>query len=275
MVYTTIPREINENMARAKAYLKRDEIIRSLDAAIFALTTYTQVRIVGTAKFMAEVLFHEYANELSANWTIKQFFAARGLTRGPYVIYKEGREQLLADGLNALKAAIEKVNNASRHQKEEQAKKDRQTLLSKGLELLYTKGGEAKGRAVLRRYIDHYGHEPGVIVEIANHFLKANLPLEAAELFERAMEAFPKDPKGFTGAIQAYTATGDRNKVENTYLLILRTFGAHPNTYLRMSKFYLAWNKKDKAYEYAARALDGDKSLKEAQLIMDKIDKRI
>lgn len=59
MVYTTIPREINENMARAKAYLKRDEIIRSLDAAIFALTTYTQVKIVGTAKFMAEVLFHE------------------------------------------------------------------------------------------------------------------------------------------------------------------------------------------------------------------------
>ncbi|MBQ4133288.1 MAG: hypothetical protein IJD04_06100 [Desulfovibrionaceae bacterium] len=275
MVYTTVPREVSENMARAKAYLKRDEVIRSLDAAVLALNTYISVKIVGNAKYMAEVLFHEYANELSANWTIKQFFAARGLTKGPFVIYKSGREQQLSEGLTALKMAIEKVNNAARRQKEEQAHAERKNLLTKGLDLLYTQGDEAKGRAVLRRYIDHYGSEPGVIVEIANHFLKANLPIEAAELFERAMENFPKDPKGFTGAIQAYTAMGDRNKVENTYLLILRTFGAHPNTYLRMSKFYLEWNKKDKAYDYAARALDGDKSLKEAQLIMDKIDKRI
>ena len=275
MVYTTIPKEINENMARAKAYLKRKEIIRSLTAAIFALSAYTQVKVVGNAKYMTEVLFYEYAGELSANLLIKEFFAARGITRGPFVIYKPGREQHLVQGLTGLKAAIENANNTQRQHKEEQAQKERKALLEKGLALLYTKGEQAKGRALLRRYIDHYGSEPGVIVGIANHFLKANLPLEAAALFERAMESFPKDPKGFTGAIQAYTAIGDPNKIENTYLLILRTFGGHPNTYLRMSKFYLACNKKDKAYDYAARALAGDKSLSEAQLIMDKIDKRL
>ena len=45
MVTTTVSKLVKENLARAKAYLNRDETTRSLEAAIIALKEYENITI--------------------------------------------------------------------------------------------------------------------------------------------------------------------------------------------------------------------------------------
>ena len=275
MIATTASKEVSENLARAKAYLKRDDCLRSLEAAAASLEFYAQKKIVGNAKFLAEVNFREYINALARHGMVRNFFLSRGITKEPLIIYKAGQEEELAKALRVLLRALEEISQQAEKAEQKKEEQERDDSLKKGLELIYTKGEEIRGRAILRRHLDVYGQEEGVMTEVAGHFLKASLSLEAAELYERAMEKFPKDARAYLGAIEAHTALGDNEKVEKTYLKIIKAFGGHPKTYLNMSKFYLGWHKRLKAYDYALWALQGDESLKEAQEIMDKIDKRI
>ncbi len=275
MIATTASKEVSENLARAKAYLKRDDCLRSLEAAAASLEFYAQKKIVGNAKFLAEVNFREYINALARHGMVRNFFLSRGITKEPLIIYKAGQEEELAKALRVLLRALEEISQQAEKAEQKKEEQERDDSLKKGLELIYTKGEEIRGRAILRRHLDVYGQEEGVMTEVAGHFLKASLSLEAAELYERAMEKFPKDARAYLGAIEAHTALGDNEKVEKTYLKIIKAFGGHPKTYLNMSKFYLGWHKRLKAYEYALWALQGDENLKEAQEIMDKIDKRL
>ena len=275
MIATTTSKEVSENLARAKAYLKRGDCLRSLEAAAASLEFYAQKKIVGNAKFLAEVNFREYINALARHGMVRNFFLSRGITKEPLIIYKAGQEEELAKALRVLLRALEEISQQAEKAEQKKEEQERDDSLKKGLELIYTKGEEIRGRAILRRHLDVYGQEEGVMTEVAGHFLKASLSLEAAELYERAMEKFPKDARAYLGAIEAHTALGDNEKVEKTYLKIIKAFGGHPKTYLNMSKFYLGWHKRLKAYEYALWALQGDENLKEAQEIMDKIDKRL
>ena len=275
MVTTTVPKLVKENLARAKAYLTRDETIRSLEAAIIALKEYENITIVGNNKFVTEVGIQEYVADVNRHSDIRNFFISRRITKEPFVVYKPGQENLLAERLDSILNGMSNAQEQFEEEEKNRLHEERQGLLKRGLELLYTKGDEAKGRAVLRRYLEMYGKEQGVITQIADHFLKAKLPFEAASLYEQAMNNFSTDPKAYVGAISAYTELGEHEKTEKTYLTIIKTFGAHPKTFLNFAKFYLSWNKKDKAYDYALRAFQADNNLAEAKSIMDKIDKRI
>ena len=275
MVTTTVPKLVKENLARAKAYLTRDETIRSLEAAIIALKEYENITIVGNNKFVTEVGIQEYVADVNRHSDIRNFFISRRITKEPFVVYKPGQEKLLAERLHSILSGMSNEQVEFEEKEKVRLQQERNNLLKRGLELLYTQGDEAKGRAVLRRYLEMYGEEQGVISQIADHFLKAKLPFEAASLYEEAIKKFPNDPKGYVGAISAYTELGEKEKTEKTYLTIIKTFGAHPKTFLNFAKFYLSWNKRDKAYDYALRAFQADSSLTEAKSIMDKIDKRI
>lgn len=274
MVITTVPKEVKENLSRARAYLKREDAIRSLEAAIIALRGYTGLRIVGNAKFVTEVGIQEYISDVNRHHDIRNFFISRRLTKEPFVQYKPGQEAQLVERLETIVSGMTSAKAQFEKEAEERQRAERATLLKRGLDLLYTKDEKPKGRVVLRRYIDLYGGEAGVIAEIGNHFLKAELPFEAADLFEQAMDKFPNDAKGYVGAVKAYTALGEWDKTETVYLNIIKTFGGHPKTFLNIAKFYMDRRKRDKAYDFAWRAIKGDPSLKEAQEIMDKIDGR-
>ncbi len=274
MVTTQVPKLIKENLARAKAYLKRDDAIRSLEAAVIALHEYNNITIVGNNKFVTEVGIQEYVAEVNRHPDIREFFISRRLTKEPFVVYTPGQETKLAERLDSIFTGMSAAQEQFEKEEEVRLHQERAALLRRGLEFLYTKGDEAKGRAVLRRYIEMYGEEAGVITEIADHFLKAQLPFEAADLYEQAIDKFPNDSKAYVGAISAYTELGEKEKTEKTYLAIIRKFGAHPKTFLNFAKFYLSCNIKDKAYDYAMRAFQADNTLEAAKAIMDKIDKK-
>ena len=267
-VYTTPPKTIRENLARAKSYLNRDDCERALEAGIAAMEEYISVKVVGEAKFKLEISMVELANELSRHHLIRAFFHANRITREPFVQYARGEEKKFIERMEAILHGLRYMAQQKAQEEEEKTLARQEKLYNTGLELM-SKGELARGKTYLRRYVDEYGAEPGVITDVGNIFLKHKLYPEAAELFSIAMEEFPKDPKGYAGAVTAYTEVGPPEKVEEIYLAVLRQFGPHPKTLLNISKFYLGLRKREKAWDYARQAYSKDPNLLEAKEIMD------
>ncbi len=268
-VVTTIPKTIRENLARAKAYLVRDDCERSLEAGLAAVREYMSIKIVGEAKFKLEVLIMEYVTELNRHHLIRDFFHANRITKEPFVQYARGQEKKLTERMETILHGLRYQAEQKNKEEEDKALARKEQQYNTGLELL-SQGELPRGKAYLRRYAEEYGEEPGVTSDVANIFMKHQLYPEAAELFSKAIEDFPNDPKGYAGAVMAYTQTGPMEKVEEMYLLILRKFGPHPKTLLNFSKFYLSWRKREKAWDYARQALSKDSSLVEAKEIVEK-----
>ena len=101
-VYTTPPKTIRENLARAKSYLNRDDCERALEAGIAAMEEYISVKVVGEAKFKLEVAMIELANELSRHHLIRAFFHANRITREPFVQYTRGEEKKFIERMEAI-----------------------------------------------------------------------------------------------------------------------------------------------------------------------------
>ena len=269
-VYTTPPKNIRENLARAKSYLNRDDCERALEAGISAVSEYASVKVVGEAKFKMEVAFIEYASDLSRHHLIREFFHANRITREPFVQYTRGEENKLIERLEAILQGLRYTADEKARVEADESRFKREKLYNTGLELM-TKGELPRGKAYLRRYVDEYGSEQGVLTDIGNIYLRYKLYPEAAELFDLSMEQFPNDPRGYSGAVAAHTEIGSPEKVETIYLAVLRKFGPHPKTLLNLSKFYLGLRRREEAYDYARQAYSKDPNLLEAKEIMDKL----
>lgn len=268
----TAPKIVRDNIARSRAYLGRGYITRALAAMETALRAYADTTLIGQSRFETEVHIHEFINDMNRNHAIRTFFAGRKVSTGPYVAYTPGEEIPLADRLESIRQAMleeERARDAERAQK----------ILARKIELtaagqLRLNAGElARGRALLRRVADEYGHEPGVLSDIGQRFLQAQLFFEAAELFETALAAFPSEAQSYSGAVAAYRELREFPKAESVYMRALRQFGAHPRTMLNLAKLYMEWRKRDKAYEYANRAVHADPSLTEARDLLTRLSR--
>ena len=266
------PRTIKENLARAKAYLRRDECIRSLEAAKTAIDAYIPClpRLTRENRFSIEVLILEYVRDLNKHPHIRNVFLSRKITKEPFIVFSRGKENALSLLLEALWQTLENERDKETRRKQEEEKKRKETLLTTGQKLL-DNGEFPRGKAVLRRYMEECGNAPDAVLDVGERLLNAKLYMEAADVFEKSIELYPTNVKGYAGALKAYAGMNDYDNTEKTYIRTLRQFGAHPRTLLNMAKFYLRHGKKEKAYEFALRALDKDPALAEAKEIVETV----
>ena len=266
----TAPKAVRDNIARSRAYLTRGYLTRALEAMETALRAYSGTTLIGQPRFETEVHIHEFVNDLNRNHTVRKFFEQRKVFAGPYVAYAPGEELPLAERLESIRHAMLEEERA-------RAAEQAQKVLMRKMEL--TGNGQARldagdlprGRALLRRVAEEWGHEPGVLSDIGQRFLRARLFYEAAELFEAALEVFPGEAQAYSGAVAAYMDLREYQKAESVYLRALRQFGSHPRTMLNLAKLYMEWRKRDKAYEYANRAAQADPSLAEARELVARL----
>lgn len=266
------PKNIRENLARAKAYLRRDDCIRSLEAAKAAVDEYIPitVHITRENRFSIEVSIFEYVRDLNKHPHIRSIFLSRQIKKEPFIIFTRGKEKPLSMLLEALRQTLASEQEKETARKQEEEAKRKEAMLTTGQKLL-DNGEFPRGKAVLRRYMEECGNNADVIIDVGERLLKANLYMEAADVFEKSIELFPNNVKGYSGALNSYTGMNDYENTERTYIRTLRQFGAHPKTLLNMAKFYQLHNKKDKAYDFAMRALDKDPSLTEAKELMENL----
>ena len=265
-------RAIRENISRARGYLRRDDLFRCIEAANDALVLKSTGAALGMGRSEVDLLFAEMCDEFSRHPRVTAFLEEIGAGGGQFLRYKAGDETLLIKKLTAFRIKMEDTEQKEKDQAEQRRNKQREEWLQLGREHLRQKS-YPKGKMYLRRVAESHGDEPEVLREVGRLFMEEGLLAEAAEMFAAAIEKFPSDQQAWRLAIDAADGLGEFKKAEAIYLDAVKIFGGHPMTFLNIAKFYMKWNRKDDAYDYAIRALDLDPSLTEAIEIRDKVER--
>lgn len=269
----TAPKEIRENIARAKGYLRRDEIPRALDTMASAIRAFADVTLFKTARFETVIQLEGFLDELNKHPQMQVLLDPHQTGKPRVISFQQGKEKVLAtvlEGLAKILLSAAQNNKAEEQHALEQRKRE---LIATG-KMRIEEGDIARGRSFLKRAAAEFGQEAGVLVEIGRVFLSLGQFQDAAESFESATDAFPKEAEAYAEAIEAHTKALEYAKAEKMYLKIFRQFGGHANTYGRLAKLYVAWQKRPKAEEFAFRALQLDPTQADALAVMQTLNTR-
>jgi Flp pilus assembly protein TadD len=220
------------------------------------------------ARFETEVLILECVTDIGRQPVVRAFFEKLTKTTKATVSYAPGEEEKLKATLALLHKGLQAAEEERQAQERGVRDERRRSLEQRGLQ--YLKAGDApKGKSALRVLADEFGADPGVLTQVGIWLQEAELYFEAAEFLEQAIEAFPRDSKAYGAITNIYTMLREFEKAETVYSKAIKEFGKHPRTMLNLAKLYLAWNKKDKAFEAARDAYKADPGLEEAKAIVD------
>lgn len=267
-----VPPSVAQNIARAKSLVKRNEPIRALDAVLAALDVFEPGKIVGKARSVVEINIYECVTELNSHQRIQCFIQEIAKSDKAVIAYKPGQESQLATVLRILRKALSEADEASAKASEEQYTKRKEELFAKGRECLAT--GEApRGKATLRRLAEEYGPEPGVLEDIGRMLVDAGYRDDALEFLEQAVADFPRGSGAYGLLAGCYMELREFEKGEQLYMNAIKEFGAHPRTLVNLGKLYVAWNKRDKAFEVLEKAVRQDPGNEEAKELFAQVDR--
>jgi tetratricopeptide (TPR) repeat protein len=256
------------NLARANGYLRRKEYRKAVQAAVVAFTLKPQcVQLVGKCKHELEFLCIEFCDNFNSHPGVIAFMHGIKIRARPFLAYSPGCEDMVRAKLDIIGERMAAKEREREQRRLAALAEKKAAWLDKGQQAL-DRGNLARGKAWLRRVADEFGHEPGVLADIGSRLLDKNLLPEAADILAQARAAAPRDHTAYTLGIRACQELGEMGKAEDIYLAAIRQFGGHPLTYLNLARHYLAWRKRDKAYEFARKALDADPGLDEAREIV-------
>lgn len=272
MMQLAVPPSVTQNIARAQSLVKRGEPIRALEALLAALDLFEPAQIVGKARSVAETGIYECVAELNAHTRIKRLIREIAHSDKAAIAYKPGAEDSLAGVLQILHKALAEEDAAKIRAEEDRAGHRKEELFAKGRECLAS-GEIPRGKAVLRKLGEESGAEPGVLEEIGRILIGAGDIADAVEFLEKAVELFPRAGGAYAALADCYMALRDYRKGEALYLNAIKEFGAHPKTLVNLGRLYIAWNKRDKAFDVLNRAVRQDPSNEEAKELFAKVDR--
>ena len=266
----TAPPSVSQNVARAKSLIQRQELVRALECLLAALDNFDPRSLIGKARFEVEVNIRQCIAALNLNPKLCDLLSE--LTHGSKssIPYTPGEEAALRTVLSVLRKALENKANAEKQGAKDALKQRKAELLANAQGLLAV-GEGVKAKVELRKLATEFGKEPGILAQIGTMLAQADMPADAAEFLELALEAFPKDGPVYATLVDCYTGMREYEKIEAVYLKALKQFGAHPRTLVNLAKIYKLLNKRQKAAETAQRALTMEPGNAEAKAIVDSI----
>jgi len=270
MTQLTAPPSVSQNIARAKSLISRNELPRALDCLIAALENITPGSLVGKARYEVEVHIQRCVADINHNPKIRELLTELTSSSKSNIPYKPGEEAALLAVLGVLRKALENLELAEKQGAQHALKQRKAELLENGQRLLAA-GEGVKAKVELRKLATEFGKEPEILSQAGGMLLEAELPADAAEFLELAIEAFPKDGQVYGTLVDCYMGMREYEKAEAVYQKALKQFGPHPRTLVNLAKVYKLMNKRKKAAEMAQRALSMDPGNAEAKEIADSI----
>lgn len=262
-------KSIQEHIARGKGYLRRGELVKSIDAALSAFEQRMGASLIGKDKVETNYSLEEYCIEFSAHYDVLQFLESINVSVRPVLSYAPGREQQIMERLQLLRKGLVKLEQAQEESEKQQREDRKQKLFGMGRDC-FESSNDPKGRSYMRKLVEEFPDDPQLLCDVSRLYLKKDFALEAWEVLEDALQRFPDKSEIYSLATKALCREKRYEKAESIYLTALKQFGKHPVTLLNMSRMYMEWRKKDKAFERAKQALELDSSLEEAREIVEK-----
>ena len=268
----TVPPTVTQNMARAKSLLARNEPVRALDALLSAINTFESAEVMGRARSGVEISLRECVDLCNNHKEIQRLIRRISKSDKAVIAYTPGEEGKLATVLRLVRKALAESDNAARQAAEEEALEQKKAQFEAARNAIQS-GETPKGRALLRRLGEEYGSEPGVLATIGEILIEAGFLLDAVPYLEQSIADFPRESGAYAALASCYKSLRELEKAEKLYLAAIKEFGAHPKTLANLGALYVAWNKRDKAFEVLRQAVRLDPENRELAALFASVDR--
>ncbi len=268
----SVPKEIREDLARAKAYLQDDAIIRALELLSSTLRNINSLphipsgnemdkQINSTLKAISkhphmQIILQHYVGEKKYSLT-----------------YKRGKEKILATVLKEFIKMLQTPDKEADLLAKELEDKRLAELLNKARKA-FSKGEIGIAASFLQRAAAEFDTNSTVLNHIGNILARTKQYNAAAKVFQQNIKCAPRNMENYTQAINNFILAEKYSKAERIFTLALRQFGAHPRTYGRMAALYLEWEKYSEAKEFSRMALKLDPEEEYALQVLKKLKEK-
>ncbi len=269
----SVPKEIREDLARAKAYLQDDAVARALEVVSHALRNINSLAHIPSDNEMDKQI-NSTLKSISKHPQIQEMLKDHITDKKSPLNYKRGKEKVLATVLKEFAKMIQSKSQDIDLLAKELEDKRLQELLSKARKA-FGKGEMGIASSFLQRAAAEFDSRPPVLNHIGNILARAKQYLAAAKVFQQNIKCDPRNMQSYTHAINNFILAQKYAKAEHVFTLALRQFGAHPRTYGRMATLYLLWEKYPEAQEFTRMALKLDPEEQTALRVAEKLKEKL
>jgi len=263
---------VQQNIARAKACLRREDFAAAMRLLSVAMSQYAEISLVGPARFAMESLIREILDDCNSQPKLREVMTPTGSSTPVQIRYAHGKESALARLFDGLAVRLEQSRLVQEQEKERQRLERRQRLCDKARELL-DNGEMHKGLAFIRRVLTEYGdNDPDLYLSMAESLHSADLVMDAAEILSQGIDLFPKTPAFYAASIKMYAEIGKLNEAENIFRRGIRQFGAHPRNLLAMARIYAEAGQRARAAALLYRLLQSHPDCEEAKTLVAQLE---
>ncbi|WP_419785214.1 hypothetical protein [Pseudodesulfovibrio sp.] len=267
MQQTISAKEIRENIARARAYAKKSDYLRTLSCLATAIRGIATSQVFGSEKFEIYSHLDEALRDLNKMKMIKRLFP-QGLT------YTRGKERAFHSTLVRLHKKLEEATRNA------QLTKQRKRLLVLDENLikataLVKADNQLEARKIYRKISEYFQDIDGVDSDIGNRMTQYGMFAEAVEYLNKALAQKGNDPRALNALILCYEGLGEDGKAVDAIKECMRRIGATETLYVRLAKLYLKKREWGDVYNNAKAALDRNPLNAEAQKLLSMAEPKI
>lgn len=261
-------KDVLAHINRAKAYAKKYEAVRAMQALKEALDMLPKVK--GTmSRDRAEICAH-------GNEVLRTLSGMKELAKvlPPGMKLEKGNEKAVRDHLHKVLAAFEKAKKRIELTTGRNRYEQLDALMIKGQKLL-AEGKAVEARSTFRQARSEFGDEPGLLQDIGQKLLTAGLTQEALEYLEAARKADPRDPRSYASLTSAYEALGDLERAAQIVTEAYRNFGPSEKLFVRMAEVAVKRKHWSEAFDAAKQALEINEHSQQAKRIYDTVSPKV
>lgn len=258
---------IREDIARARAYAKKNEYLRTLECLANALKNLVTSPIFGAEKFEIHAHLDEAMRDLNKMPMIQKLFP-NGLN------YQKGKEKAFYGKLIRLHKKLGEAMEKARVAK----LRKRLGVLDDNLikaEKLVKSDNQLEARKLYRKISEYFQDIDGIDSDIGNRLANFGMFPEAVEYLTKALEVQQNDVRAHNALILCYEGMEETDKAINAIKECMRYVGSSENLYLRLAKQHLKKREWGEVFNNASAAVERNPLNMEAKKLLKQAEPRV
>ncbi|XXJ18952.1 hypothetical protein ACR42D_05225 [Desulfovibrio caledoniensis] len=260
-------KEIREDIARARAYAKKSDYLRTLKYLANAIRGMVTSQVFGAEKFEIQAHLDEALRELNKMKMIRKLFPD-GLN------YRKGKEKAFYQTLMRLHKKLGEAMEKARIAKLRKRLAVLDDNLIKAAQLINA-GQPLEARKLYSKIAEYFQDIEGIHSDIGNRMATFGLFAEAVPYLNKALDIQNNDARAHNALILCYEGMHEPDKAMAAIKDAMRWLGPSENLYLRLAKLHLQKREWGEVFNNAKAAYDRNPLNTEAAKLMKQAEPKI
>jgi tetratricopeptide (TPR) repeat protein len=260
-------KEIREDIARARAYAKKSDYLRTLKYLANAIRGMVTSQVFGAEKFEIQAHLDEALRDLNKMKMIRKLFPD-GLN------YRKGKEKAFYQTLMRLHKKLGEAMEKARIAKLRKRLGVLDDNLIKAAQLINA-GQPIEARKLYSKIAEYFQDIEGIHSDIGNRMATFGLFAEAVPYLNKALDIQNNDARAHNALILCYEGMHEPDKAMAAIKDAMRWLGPSENLYLRLAKLHLQKREWGEVFNNAKAAYDRNPLNTEAAKLMKQAEPKI